>query len=339
MLHNNKFHIKHFLLVMLAIFGLFSLARAQDMYNLENDLFKKLITYHKLQFKADSLNEAIKSISRQLNELKKNKTENEETILTVLSTSVSTVNELKVIQKNQSAMNDEINLLRRKLYNIYEARIDSLTNINKSNPSEIISQLILDLTDKKLLVQPKIGILSIDPLRLLNINITSSSLLPKDMIREYFTNAIDEVNSHLEVINKSLDETEEIIKLREQTQNFLEESSFETETRPMNLFSTTTTETTTPDGYTADGTRGSSLEALNAIKNTTLLGADTFAAILKQLSSYDNAAQQNRFSRYNNTDVKISLEDYSKLLKETKLRLEEYRTVLLKRINLFNESD
>ena len=340
MLRKNKFNIKYLLLVILFATGSFSIMRAQNMYNLENDLFTKLISYNKLQFKTDSLNQAIKSISRELNDLRKNKTKNENAILEVLSTSVNSVNELKTLRKKQSVMNDEINTLRKKLYVIYESKIDSLSNINKKKSSEIITQQILDLTDKKLLVQPKMGILSIDPLRLLNINITKSSSLPKDMIREYFTNAIAEVDSHLKVINNSLDETDEIIKLKEQTQSFLEESSFETETRPMNLFSTTTTTETSNnpnDSYT-EGIRESN-DALNTIKNTTLLGADTFAAILKQLSAYDNAVQQSYYSRYDNTEARISLEDYSKLLKETKLRLEEYRTVLSKRINLFNESD
>lgn len=312
---------------------------AQDMYDLENELFSKLISYHNLNFKIDSLKKSIGSISKDLNELKKNKSKNEAQILEVLSTSVNSVNELKTRQDKLNRMNEDITSLRKRLYNIYDIKIDSLNRIN-NHSSENIAKQILDLTDKKLLVQPKMGVLSIDPLRLLNIKISEESPMQKEMVREYFSNAIAEVNSHLEIISNSIDETGEIIRLKEQTQNFLEESSFETETRPMNLFSNTNETAKTNDRDIEDTyTDIESLRGLNNIKNTTLLGADTFATILQQLSAFDNSVEQSFVSRYGNTDINISLEDYAELLNETRLRLQEYRSVLLKRIDLFNEPD
>lgn len=312
---------------------------AQDIYDLENDLFSRLIAYQNIQHQIDSLNQSLESITKKLNNLKKNKSQNEEQILSVMSSSVTLTNKIKSLKEDQIKKGEKITYIRTKLYKLYEAKIDSLKRSDSDNKNQIAAQQILDLTDKKLLVQPKLGILSIDPLRLLNVNIEKSKTLPQKLLKEYFANAITEVDSHLVIINKSIEETDNIILLKEQTEYFVEESSFENETRPMNLFSNT--QTTTPDSYgeVTTETDRSNFTDLNTIKNTTLLGANTFATILRQLSEYNSAIRQNLYSRYSDKNANISLEDYLTLLKETKIRLEEYRSVLTKRIKLFNETN
>ncbi len=312
----------------------------QDIYELENNLFVRLLAYQNLQLQIDSLNQSLESISNRLTSLRKNKVKNEEEIMAVMSSSVAVTNKIKTLKEDQLVRGERIKTIRTKLYKLYDAKIDSLKHLDPSAKNTLISQQIMDLTDKKLLVQPKMGILSINPLKLLNINIQTSKSLHKDLLKEYFTKAITEVDSHLVILSNSIDETDEILRLKQQTESFLEESYLEHETRPMNLFSNT--QTAIPPGDWEDtfteGDRGNTGD-LNSIKNNTLLGANTFATILKQLSEYNSAIHQSVYSRYSNKEANISLEDYYSLLKETKNRLHEYRSVLIKRLNLFNESN
>ena len=323
------------ILVILILFsGVFTNSHAQNLSNMENELFGKLLNYQFNKNEIDSLNIELKITRNNLEKLKANEAENKEKIIAVMSSSVIVTNRLRDLNKNQKKADEEINTLRNRMYSFYEAKIDSLRSAESESNRIFVQQDILNYTEKKLLVQPKLGVLSIDPLKLLNLRSNRETPLTRKIVREYFTEAISEVDSHLTVINQSLEEVEEIIQLSSLTESFLEETNLESETRSMNLFTFSEEAKNLTDGNSYEG---GDRETPEAIKNSTLLGANTFATILEQLSVYSNEIQKNKYENklYNESD--ISLEEYSALLLETKKRLNGYKLSLTKKVEWLNE--
>jgi len=314
--------------------------RAQNIVEWENNLFSSVLQFHQNKAKIDSLTLEFDKISRKLDVLKLNRDDNKSEIVRIMSGSVGITNQIRSLKEKQNYRSDLINSTRQKLYKAYSVKLDSLKLVSNKPHSQYLDQQIFELTEKKLLVQPKLGILSIDPYKLLNVDIKTQESLSKVVLLEYFQNALAEVNSHLAVIENSLNEANEISLLREQSEAFFEETSFQSETRSLNLFSYGNGSFTSVDSPTDMRENDVTLSGgeYNAIRNTTLLGANTFATILEQLSNYNSAIKKNVFSEAEKDTIEISLEDYASLLSETRKRLQEYKSTLTKRLKLFDEN-
>jgi hypothetical protein len=122
-----------------------------------------------------------------------------------------------------------------------------------------------------------------------------------------------------------MEETKKLIALNKKTKRFLEESEFETNIRPQS-FSTggqvASTDYNKNDGITAMSQSGLALQA------------ESYYLLLNQLNITTKTDANSKWNIFfDNKNSPINIEEYQKLLTLVKKRLEEYRLVLLHKLN------
>jgi len=257
---------------------------------------------------------------------------NEDNIKKMMAGTTTISNKIDEHQKVVTKIDKELEGIKKLLSRRYSVEIDSLTNLESSNQFEgnksDLRSRILALTEKKILVAPKINSLSFNPEKILNINLSAvTSPDEKKIYSEYLNSALNEVNSQLTQVKNISDEINQIVMLQKKTKKFIEESEFDFDMKTANTLSRSDAivSTNNPDLST-------STKALSSYQNIQI---QSFFILLKQLDlkQINDFNTHNRFSS-ETPNKKLSIKEYRELLKEVEKRLSDYRLVLTNKLNL-----
>jgi hypothetical protein len=305
-------------------------AYCQDPQSLEtkfSSLNKTLIIE---KTKLDSLNNYLNDKVKEINGEKEKKVRDNEKITQLMASSVTISSDIDNQRKKVDSIGTEIEVLKRDLTARYSSIIDSLNSLEKGTIKDVdkkeIESLIAVYTEKKLNVAPKINLLSLYPEKILEIDLSKvNNSTEKQMYRDYLQTALGEVNERLDDVEARMEETKKIITLNKKTKRFLEESEFETNIRPQNL----------SNGGQVASTDYNKNNGITTLSQSGLaLQAESYNLLLNQLNLNTKTDANSKWNIFfDNKNPSINIEEYQKLLTLVKKRLEEYRLVLLHKLN------
>jgi hypothetical protein len=300
---------------------------AQGVDYLESQLnyYNQLLTVGTA--KLDSLQRILENKAGQITREKTKKDNNNDKIISLMSGSATLSNKIETQQYKVQEISKNLEYVKEKLYSQYTNIIDSLkkfqTRVKPGKDLKIINDKILNFTEKRLLVSPKINSLTFDPQKLIEVNLNSiGSQNEKIMYSNYLKNALSEINQQLSNVENSFAEVQQIIYLQNKARRFLEETEFDNEITPMrrqNINAANTQETSYDN--TAIGTPKGAIELE--------LQAQSYSLLLNQLN-FD------RSSKWNTKEVSrkdFSLKAYQAMLKELKNKLQDYKSVLKNKLD------
>ncbi|MGE5683502.1 MAG: hypothetical protein ACM34K_21790 [Bacillota bacterium] len=321
-----KNKIKLCLLIVLLVIPV-SLISGQITFELEKRLVQLQDNLEKQSRELELLKQTMNIKAEQIDAEKKRNSPDRNKIADLMSHSVSISNKIDFQQKKLSVTEIEIESVKKLLNRRYASAIDSLNQLKtarKGNQEEIQSQILL-LTEKKLITAPKISMLTLNPDKLLKMDVKQAkSEREESLYREYIQSALNEIDTQLKKVNESYREAEEIVYLQKKAGKFLEEAEFQSEIRPGRRSASRSysgeNSYASPLDLSKDGARSANLPFYTGI--LTQLQAVTSPYIKSQwLSSAEGK------------DKHLSMDEYYELLKEVKKNLQEYRTLLLHKLD------
>ncbi|RPI72518.1 MAG: hypothetical protein EHM47_08135 [Ignavibacteriales bacterium] len=300
----------------------------QSLSNLENR-YRQLNNQYDKEIKIlDSLRSIYTYRTSQIDAEKKKKNPDNERVIELMSGSVSISNKIEAQNKRIVRIENDIENIKQQLHKIYVSKIDSLELLKTGSEDEArLNAEILLLTEKNILVAPKILSLSFNPEKILVIDLNGTKdAKEKSLYKEYLNSALSEVNDVLKKVSLQISEIDQIIALQTKTKKFLEEAELESNMIIQNQRSTSPEidVTNSPAFRESDGVTTSS-DFVSNIK--------TYQFILRQLdiqqlSKTDLKLNISLDEMSRNLDVK----EYQKLLNEVKERLQEFKLVLANKI-------
>ncbi len=308
------------LLIMIFTSGAFS----QDLLLLEKKYSEQTIYLVKQKQNLDSLQAVLTDRVNLIDSEKKKTKPNNDKIVDLMSKSATLTNQINTLQVKLKKEENELEETKKQLSNYYSKLIDSLKAIQRSagaSKSNELSAQILFLTEKKLLVSPRVSNLSFNPEHIMKIDLNSIyDPTERKIYYEYLESALDEVDEQISQVTIRSAELKQIAQLKKKVERFVEETDFEGNVRFFN--------------YRSSSDRGE----LGTF--TPLDGTETDNILLSQFASYSNLLNQLDIPGYiniqskpgNMKNFKLSLNEYSSLLKEIKNYLQEYRLVLLNKL-------
>ncbi len=324
----------------LIIYGHYNYLQAQTLNELEQQFLvakkESLTAYNKL----DSLKSVLNARAELIDRTKRNPSKSEDEILVLMANSVSISNEYRLQEQRARSWDDKVENLKVLLSKKYTQIIDSLRTIRSSGKRNIGNEdwdrLILQFTEKKLLVAPQITSLSLSPEKLIKIDVTKSKdPIERRIVKEYLTNAMTEVNTYLKQIEEENYEIAEITLLQTKTRQFLEETDFANEVRPITIVTEGNNATDVSGGIFGETEmRGETVLRTGQIIVPQL---ETYSKIMNQLSFIGSPAGTDRKTTLETAKSNLSLEEYRKFLNELENRLKEYKFILENKAATIND--
>jgi hypothetical protein len=325
----NKFLIQPARFLIIALFLIcFQISFfPQSIPDLENSFYKLQAGLNSERVKLDSLKNILNLRARKISESKSKTDYNKDAVTELMAGSIPVSNEITMLQRKIVNLQTNLENIKIKLSEKYSSKIDSLQALLKTDnlPNEKTSEIKEELysyTGKKILVMPKIDLLSFYPDKIIGINLKNiDDLAQKNVYEEYLQKALCEVEDRLSNVNQSIFEVDKIISLQKKTARFLEETEFGT-----GLPQQSVTESTTPK------LNRSTLTGTNLTVNSALTSQlDDYSLLLSQLhqSIYP---QMNWIVQPDSGRHKITYQQYQTLLEELKKNLVEYKFILTHKI-------
>jgi hypothetical protein len=262
----------------------------------------------------------------------KNKNNPDETLIVkLMSGSANLSNEIDIQQNKIKADQKNSEEYREDLNRLYSEKIDSLQELDKSKEysgnKNNLKKEILAYTEKKLLVAPKIALLSFHPDKILEIDLNRiNDPSEKKNYEDYLQNALAEVNTHLKNLNESITEADKILTLQKKTNKFIEESEFDFGISPQNNISQSNL--TRTNAFNESGP--SYVKSSNAVYERNVI---EYSLLLNQLNFKPLNSKLKWMVSVNGKSSVRSLSDYNDLQKEVRKRLEEYKLILTNKLN------
>ncbi len=302
---------------------------AQNLPQMESD-FKKLDQlYQREQIRLDSLTAQLKNKAKKINQEKNKKEIDKDNITDLMAKTITLTNKIRTRQDLVTNIEKKIEETKKILDAKYESIIDSLNNLKLAQQSPEVDALILEFTQKRLLVSPRIYSLSLDPQKILQIDISASEdSIEKAIYEEYLINALSEVDSQLIQLKNSKEEIQQIVYLQQKANDFI-------------------------DDIDTDFPASSFAQKENkAIKNVVTFGGDpeisfdqssristkahSYGYLLSQLKRFPNSDIQSTWQTpLDSIPANLTFQQYDQLLMEVEKRLEEYRFVLRYKLDNF----
>ncbi len=282
--------------------------------------------------KLDSLQTIYTERTKEIDAQKKRKNADQNTIKKLMAASVGLSNKIDDQQKKVASLESEIEKIKGNLEKKYSVILDSLAELKNSesysgNKDEIEKEILL-ITEKKILITPKINLLSYNPEKIVSLNPSSAgSNEEKKIFREYLDEALKETESKLHQVRNLNNEVKQIVQLQKKTKKFLEDVEFSSAfgRSALALSSKTGSRETTTPGYTNGIGDGQEVFQIN-----------TYLYLLDQLDYKMETDIKNKESFiFNSKNENLSLQEYSELLGEVEKRLSDYRLVLKNKISAF----
>ena len=267
----------------------------------------------------DSLKNILETRAKQIENEKQKLNPDNDKIIKLMAGSVSLSNLIDDYQEKLDANSKNLKQLSKMLEARYSAKIDSLQLLKKSTKenSEKLDSDILLYTEKRLLISPQVDLLSFNPQKILEIDLTKTKNSDeKASLKEYLSSALAEINAELSEVTKQAKEID-----AEKTSKFLAETEFDRDFRP---------------GKSSRSLTARTYESSILSMQDKLVIADqinSYALLLDQLNIFDKSENINlqKFN-FKSGKANLSLKDYSSLLKELKQRLSDYKLILTNKI-------
>ena len=272
----------------------------------------------------DSLKNILENRAKQIENEKQKLNPDNDKIIKLMAGSVSLSNLIDDYQEKLDANSKNLKQLSKMLEARYSAKIDSLQLLKKSTKenSEKLDSDILLYTEKRLLISPQVDLLSFNPQKILEIDLTKTKNSDeKASLKEYLSSALAEINAELSEVTKQAKEIDAALILQEKTSKFLAETEFDRDFRP---------------GKSSRSSTARTYESSILSVQDKLVIADqinSYALLLDQLNIFDKSENINlqKFN-FKSGKANLSLKDYSSLLKELKQRLSDYKLILTNKI-------
>jgi len=272
----------------------------------------------------DSLKNILETRAKQIENEKQKLNPDNDKIIKLMAGSVSLSNLIDDYQEKLDANSKNLKQLSKMSEARYSAKIDSLQLLKKSTKenSEKLDGEILLYTEKRLLISPQVDLLSFNPQKILEIDLTKTKNSDeKASLKEYLSSALAEINAELSEVTKQAKEIDAALILQEKTSKFLAETEFDRDFRP---------------GKSSRSSTARTYESSILSVQDKLVIADqinSYALLLDQLNIFDKSENINlqKFN-FKSGKANLSLKDYSSLLKELKQRLSDYKLILTNKI-------
>jgi hypothetical protein len=287
---------------------------------LETELNKKISTL-------DSLNNILEQKVTIINAEKLRSNKNNKRITELLSRTASLTNAIDIKQNEIVFLTEKIEANKIELYKFYTAQIDSMNTSNLAENKKSVE--VIKLTEKRLLVSPKIDILSFSPQSVLKIKHPTDSVEQK-IFNEYLTDAYNEVENKINEIEMLKLEIHNIIELNNETKEFLEDIDFD------NNFAVYTN----PRGISTTANAAENLQDKEdnidyAARNSLDSQTKSFSEILYQFGHSDSFNSKTLLNSENNS-VENNLHDFNKLVEVVEKQLNDYKTIINNKLKTTN---
>ena len=291
--------MKIFLLILLG----FSFVYSQLVKTEEKQFFDLEEQYTKQLKTVDSLKMDLNHFLEELERLKIEQDNNKSKISSMMASALEKSNRIDAGEKQLDNLEKQLRQKRHQLYIMYSNKIDSLEKMANANEASQIK----DLKNKRLYVSPLLTELSFDPNLVEKIKLSDSrNIKEKTIYKEYLDNALSEVDSSIENLNRKRQNIKEVIRLNEQAEDFMDDIEGD-------HFS---------GAYVVQEQRQKDNSPLFDNRESTFMEFNTVATIYNRISPYI----QENITLYDYTlQDSIYTEDYLQLLEETEQTLRLYR--------------
>ena len=295
------------------------------MSDLEKKYSNDSYNFQSAQSRLDSLQKILNDKANQIDIEKRKQPKDEDKIKALMANSILISDQIEALQKKLPDLRNKLELSKKELYEFYSSKVDSLKEIQKSGETnqskEEIDKQILIFTGKKIIVSPAITSLSFKPEKLINLNLNSiKDQNERSLYKEYLQNALAEIEDKLKSVEKELTETNQIVQLQKKMSRFIDEADFEREIQPAH----SVPEKTEQNSW--DNSTTGLFDNKDVREQTT-----NYATILNQISIYQTNEIKNILFSTGRTD--FSLKDYQRLLKQVKISLQDYRAILIDKLD------
>ena len=304
---------------------------AQDLKKIENEYSVIQNKLKKENAILDSLKNILDIRAKKISEEKNKSKPDEKLIIKLMAGSANLSNEIDTQQNKIKADQKKSEEYREELNRLYSEKIDSLQELDKSkrysgNKNDLKKE-ILAYTERKLLVAPKIALLSFHPDKILDIDLNKiNDPSEKKIYKDYLQKALTEVNTHLNNLNESITEADKILTLQKKTNKFIEESEFDFGISPQNnILQSNLTRT---NSFNESGP--SYVKTSNAVYERNVI---EYGLLLNQLNFKPLNSKLKWMVSGNGKNSVRSLSDYNDLQKEVRKRLQEYKLILTNKLN------
>lgn len=326
--------------VLILIPGTFQHVNAQNVDKLESDLTKAKNELTAANTKLMLLKNRFSERTEMIDKAKKDGNKTEEEIIEIMASSVTISNDIKVQEKRVKTLEQKVGGIKNELNKRYTEIIDSLKIVKSNSGTEKgknrIDNQIVFYTEKKLVVSPVMAALSLEPEKLIAIDpVLLNDPIQKRIVNEYLQGALKEVDSYMSMIEEENEEISEITMLQKKTQQFLEETEFGSDTKPMTVVSQTVRASSNTE-VSFDG--GGKDEQYRSGTNPIVLPQlESYSKIMDQLSFIGHVSQKNWQTTLTSAKENLSLNEYKLFLDELEERLGEYKLILQNKAAGINE--
>ncbi len=291
--------------------------RSYAQNNLENkyqELKKQLVIQNT---KLDSLNVILQKKINDINKEKNKKNYDKSVLTELLSGTANLTNKIETLQKTINELNLQFKETKDDLVKYYTKQI---AIIRKSELREKEKeQEIAELTEKKLLVLPKIDVLTFDPKKILLTQKPTDPIKQK-IYMEYLAYAKNEIENKIKETVKLKKEIDDIILLKEKSEEFLEESTFDNDVINYSSSEKTSAKSSEFDGSYFYGSKN----RVNNIADQT----SSFFQILNQIKLSSITKEQDYGIDRLNLNEKTNIYKFKKIIDLVEQRLKEYLSVI-----------
>ena len=297
---------------------------AQSLTELENKFEHLTNVINENKTSLDSLKKVIDERGKRIDEEKSKSNPDKDEIVKLMANTITISNKIDQLQKKSDEDEKHYELLKNKLDKKYSAILDSLNSIKPS--TDKIEEERLIYVQKRLLVAPQVPLLSFNPEKIAEIDLSRlKDNKEKSIYNDYLKNALKEVDSVLNKVKNLSNDFNQIVRLQKKSEKFLEETEFSNNAQVQNYSANQSASTNDATNFTGVGPRD--------ISNIASV-AKSYDLILNQLNIYGKNDLKNVFNYSEELNKNgLDIEEYNNLLKEVKNRLQEYKLAIVNKID------
>lgn len=272
----------------------------------------------------DSLNTLWNNRVKMIERVKSDSPENKTLVSSLMSGSVNLSKSVTAWGNKIEITNRECDKLKNQLYEKYTQMIESLNNV-KNDPA-VKKQIVL-YTEKRLSVSPSVSQLSVNPEKLISLDINRiKNSEEKQIYTEYLLVARQEVSRELDRVSASYREADNIIRLEKKSRRFIEETEFENKALYSQTRNSKSKAAYQSGQNPADGAPHYNVG--NAASNTLNAQYIAHSMVLMQLNNQQKPSDSGKFESISKNNRNVSLIEYRDLLAKLRTRLQDYKTIL-----------
>lgn len=332
-MNTNRFLKRYIKFILIFLFFAWNkICYAQPVSSLEAKTWELNFQLKSEYQKLDSLKTIYDERTREIDLQKKKTGTDQNTIKKMMAATAGLSNKIEEQQKKISLLENDLEKVKVTLEKKYSTVIDSLKELKNSNRysgnKDDLEKEILTVTEKKILVSPRIGSLSYNPERIILLEPGNArSNEERKIYSEYLNEALRETETKLQKIQNINSEVKQIVLLQKKTKKFIEDVEFGSALSRSTLAVSgkeNSREATYPN---TGGNLGESKD---------IIQVSTYLYLLSQLDYKMQTDVKSRGSySFDSKDKNLSFQEYSELLSEVEKRLADYRLILKNKISTF----